>query len=133
MRAAGALALALAAAVWLLRRRYLVITVDGSSMSPAHRPGDRLLVRRSGAVGRGQVVVFADRWRQWTVKRVAAAPGDPVPRDLVPALRDVPETHVPPGLLVLLGDNAEDSYDSRHYGYVPVTRLFGPVVRPLNF
>src|SRR5438874_1130411 len=52
---------------------------------------------------RGQVVVFAgfppvlDGRAQWVIKRAAAVSGDPIPRDSVPALRSVPEQHVPAG------------------------------------
>jgi signal peptidase I len=63
------------------------------------------------------------------IKRVIAVPGDPVPRDEVPALRHVPERVVPDGCLVVLGDNAEDSRDSRHFGYLPFEKLVGVVVR----
>lgn len=66
------------------------------------------------------------------IKRVAAVPGDPVPRDEVPALADVPEACVLPGKLVLLGDNPDVSYDSRRAGYFPAERVLGVVVRSLS-
>jgi signal peptidase I len=65
----------------------------------------------------------------WMIKRVKAVSGDPVPRGEVSALRHVPERVVPEGCLVVLGDNAEASRDSRHFGYVPSDRLIGVVVR----
>src|ERR1700722_20122188 len=40
----------------ILRRAFLVTTVDGSSMEPALRSGDRLLVRRTKRPRVGQVV-----------------------------------------------------------------------------
>ena len=123
----------LAGTVWWLRRRYLTVTVQGASMLPTYPPGQRLLVRRwtaSGALQAGQVVVLDDR-PVGIVKRVAAAPGDPVPRDTVPALRDEPGPRVPAGRLVLLGDNPEQSRDSRQAGYFRVDRLLGVVVRPI--
>ncbi|WP_439679705.1 S26 family signal peptidase [Embleya sp. MST-111070] len=45
-----------AALLWV-RQRYLVATVEGSSMEPTLAPGDRLLVRRGVRVRAGQVVV----------------------------------------------------------------------------
>jgi len=137
--AAGVAAI-LGTAAWWLRRRYLAITVEGESMSPTYPPGSRLLVRRAGveAIRRGQVVVFAgfppvlDGRPQWVIKRAAAVPGDPVPRDSVPALRSVPEQQVPPRHLVALGDRPDRSYDSRRYGYVTADRILGVVVRPLG-
>ncbi|MET9295509.1 S26 family signal peptidase [Streptomyces sp. NPDC003077] len=65
--------------------------------------------------------------RRWIIKRVAAAPGDPVPRASVPALATAPEERVPPGRLVLLGDNPGASLDSRQYGYFPIARVLGTV------
>lgn len=63
------------------------------------------------------------------VKRVAAVPGDPVPAS-VP--RRAGEASVPDGCLVLLGDNLEQSLDSRHFGYVPVADVVGKVVGALS-
>jgi signal peptidase I len=130
----------LGALVWS-RHRYVVITVQGQSMSPAYRTGDRLLVRRMrvARIGHGQCVVFAEgvddparRPVRWIVKRAVAVPGDPVPRDRVPALRAVIERHVPAAHLVVLGDSPAHSYDSRHYGYVTADRVLGVVLRPLT-
>ena len=47
-----------ATAAVVLRRRFVVVEVDGISMRPTYEPGDRVLVRRCGAdrVRRGQVV-----------------------------------------------------------------------------
>ncbi|NUR89731.1 MAG: S26 family signal peptidase, partial [Nonomuraea sp.] len=65
-------------------------------------------------------------------KRLAAVPGDPIPRDAVPALRDAPGSRVPDGHLVVLGDNPARSYDSRRTGYLKADRLFGVVLRKLT-
>ncbi|MEU2391441.1 signal peptidase I [Streptomyces sp. NPDC007369] len=84
----------------LLRRRLVVVTVQGLSMQPAFEPGDRVLVRRGVVPGRGGIVVVEQPsaqnldWpgapgglgsrgkdvagRAWLIKRVAALPGDPV-------------------------------------------------------
>lgn len=141
------------AAGWWLRRRYLTVTVDGESMLPTYRPGERLLVRRIApeSVRSGQVVVLsgfaharpAPRRRpdlrpqaahhpRWIVKRIAAIPGDPIPRDTVAALRGAPGTHVPAGHVVVLGDNLPHSFDSRQAGYVTADRLLGVVERRLH-
>ncbi|WP_219602030.1 S26 family signal peptidase [Nonomuraea indica] len=130
-------------AVVRLRRRYVVVTVHGESMLPTYRPGERLVVRRTAARAprAGQVVVLAEAGHpppgghgtpSWIVKRVAAAPGDPIPRDTVPALRDEPGTHVPAGRLVVLGDNPDRSHDSRHSGYATTDRLLGVVRRKVE-
>lgn len=84
--------------------------VRGSSMAPTLRPGDRLLVRR------------------WPVR---ARPGDLVvvvqpgtPDRLV--VKRLVEDHG--GELTVLGDNPAASTDSRHYGALPRTALWGRVV-----
>jgi signal peptidase I len=136
----------------LLGRRLVAVTVRGMSMTPTYYDGDRVLARRGGDLRPGQVIVverpeIGGDWanppqrstrprslvgREWMIKRVAAVAGDPVPRDRVPALAEVPEDRVPAGKLVLLGDNAHLSYDSRRIGYFPAERVLGVVVRPLS-
>jgi signal peptidase I len=129
-----------------LARRLAVATVRGISMLPTYSDGDRVVVRRRLPLAVGQVVVVEQpapdaRWhrpalkaaagaravstRRWMIKRVAAIPGDPVPRNRVPALTDEDGSSVPPGKLVLLGDNQQASYDSRDIGYFPAERVLG--------
>jgi signal peptidase I len=111
-----------------LRLSWLVITVQGPSMRPTLQPGDRLLVRRQSArqVRTGQIVVLTTGIYT-IIKRVAAAPGDQVPAELGTAWED----RVPPGRLVLLGDNPSESSDSRQQGYYDGAHLVGVAVRPL--
>jgi signal peptidase I len=139
--ALAVVAAAVGAAAWV-RRNLVVITVVGTSMRPAIEPGDRVLVRRAGIarLRRGQLVVavpgrpprvITHRDPLLMIKRVLAVPGDPVPRAQVPALRTVSETVVPPGRLVLLGDNPAGT-DSRQLGYFHGESLIGVVVRGLS-
>lgn len=126
-----------------IRRRIVVIQVSGPSMAPTLRSGDRLLVRRSrGAVPRaGDIVVLPEPGpcrpgasaavTPLIVKRVVAAAGDPLPAFL-PPWDQVPAGVVPPGHLVLLGDNLPMSRDSRHFGQVRVDHLVGVAVRRLG-
>jgi signal peptidase I len=126
---------------WWLRCRYVVVTVDGTSMEPAYRPGDRLLVRRTSAekLRRGDVVVVtasptsptfgAVGDRRWVVKRIAGLPGQVVPPEVA---RSVPQAIVPPGQLILLGDNAANSIDSRTAGCYAGDRVLGIVQRRLG-
>ncbi|GAA3392751.1 S26 family signal peptidase [Cryptosporangium minutisporangium] len=130
----------LAAAAWV-RRNLVMVRVTGFSMEPTYRCGDRVLVRRcrASAVRAGQVIVILpgkplgglppidDPF--WVIKRVAAAPGDPVPRTRVSALSAVPEDVVPDDCLVVLGDNPAGT-DSRQLGYYAGGNLLGAVVRP---
>jgi len=161
--AAGAMgaALALAAAIWLLRRRMAVVTITGTSMAPTYASGDRVLVRRArlSDLRHGQVVVverpeLGGGWttrpphgtagaREWIIKRVVALPGDPwPPPSAAPSpfagLRALAATAPPPGgpvpelSFAVQGDNPSGSFDSRIFGYCPADRLLGVVVRPLG-
>jgi signal peptidase I len=133
-----------------LRRRLVWVTVRGTSMSPTYSDGDRVLVRRRVAVRVGDVVVIerpdADmRWatppikpgagqrglgtRAWMIKRVAAGPGDPIPRRKFAGLDLLPGDHTPEGMLILIGDNFDASFDSREIGFFPVDRALGTPLR----
>ncbi|WP_051753624.1 S26 family signal peptidase [Streptomyces achromogenes] len=122
---APVMTLALAACGATAVRRLLVVTVRGTSMTPTHHHGERLLVRRTRTVRRGQVVVALrprspavwreDRHSPLIVKRVAAVPGE----------------RVPPGRVVLLGDNTAASVDSRQLGFFPLDDVLGVVTRSL--
>lgn len=147
-------------AATFLARRFVVIRVDGESMEPTYRHGDRVLVRRGAAFRRDQVVVIerpavpalaqtrrrltrtgqvALPARHWLIKRVAAMPGDPVPflgTSMESGPGDRPpgrrDALVPDGRLVLLGDNSDHSVDSRHVGYFPTHLVLGPVCAVLS-
>lgn len=125
--------LVVAVVVWV-RTRLVRVLVRGASMEPTLRAGVQVLVRRVSArrIKPGEVVVFAQPRAPspgWLIKRVRAVPGDVVPLQDVPSLWRYPGTHVPTGSLVVLGDNAGESYDSRHFGYVRASSVLGVVVR----
>ncbi|WP_406859397.1 S26 family signal peptidase [Streptomyces sp. HUAS MG47] len=134
--------------VLLVRRRMVVVTVDGSSMVPTLRDGDVVLVRRRrpADLSVGQVVVVecpvppAARpdwsWpdpdepserRAWMVKRLAALPGQEWPASCTGRTGSLPD-----GTLAVLGDNAAASVDSRQMGAIPVDRVLGVVVRRMS-
>lgn len=135
-------------AVMVVRRRFVVVEVAGTSMAPAFSSGDRVLVRRRAGrqIRAGAVVVLphphdeCPAWddfarsgsrlagTRWVIKRVAAAQGDPVPESARDAVRGA--AIVPPGMLVVLGDNAR-SADSRTWGFLPASDVLGDVVRRL--
>jgi signal peptidase I len=152
MRARASMTLVVAAASLLIAgrlalRRWAVVTVDGPSMEPTLRSGDRVLVHlRAVRVTVGDVVVVegpgpggiwwlspavaGEHDRRWLIKRVAAVEGDVTPATVAGA---VPVgTRVPPGRILVLGDNLSASADSRILGFVPAERVFGLVVRTLR-
>jgi signal peptidase I len=98
---------------WPPVSRYIV---DGPSMEPAYRNGDRLLVNRLAyirhAPSTGDVVVLRDpRDRsRLLLKRVAPPPDG---------------TALQPNTLYVLGDNAAESRDSREFGAVPRSLIVG--------
>lgn len=124
------------------RRQWMVVTVEGNSMSPTLHHGQRLLARRvrrgrAGDAGfsRSDIVVFvvppekvvaAEERLVHRVKRVAAIAGEPVPEWARPALAADEHTRVPPGKVVVSGDNAR-SQDSRQLGYIDAGAIIAVV------
>lgn len=90
-----------------------IAVVDGLSMAPTLRDGDRVLVRRTRRVRRRDIALIAMP-AGWILKRVAGVPGD---------------AGVPAGTYYVLGDNADASIDSREFGCVPAAWVYGVVVR----
>jgi nickel-type superoxide dismutase maturation protease len=84
--------------------------VRDTSMQPALRPGDRLLVLTWAQPQQDDVIVFRDpEWNStFTVKRVASV--------------------TPEGEFVVRGDNPNVSRDSRHFGPVPRSLIVGRAV-----
>lgn len=78
---------------------------------------------------RGDVVICVCPYdpKKSVCKRIAATPGEKIwidtPGSLFQAQVEVPKNHV-----WLLGDNSENSLDSRKYGFVPVALLKGKVI-----
>ncbi|WP_214408487.1 S26 family signal peptidase [Sphaerisporangium fuscum] len=127
-----------AVAVVLLRRRLVIVAVSGPSMEPNYLDGDRLLALRhsSRALRCGQVVVIDTAPPSENpgspmniIKRVVAVPGQPVPA----AVRgDTEGTVVPPGHIVVLGDNRRRSVDSRQLGFIPTSKVVATVLRKMS-
>ncbi|MBE3577380.1 MAG: signal peptidase I [Limnochordales bacterium] len=126
--------------------------VQGSSMEPTLHDGERLLVDkltyRFREPQRGEIVVFkypADPSHRY-IKRIIGIPGDtiridngivyvngiPIKEDytLEPALADFEEVVVPAGRYFVLGDNRNNSEDSRYpdVGFVPRNLIVGRAV-----
>ncbi|SEQ09997.1 signal peptidase I [Lentzea xinjiangensis] len=150
-------AIVLVLLLWL-RSRIIHVNVVGWSMWPTYDDGDRLVARRVRAsrIRTGDVVVLdsprpkpehmtanmrtptpivarevvreppPSKGPYWVIKRIAAMPGEPVPAVMSGIVDD---GVVPPGFVVMLGDNLEDSIDSRQHGLLPLGKVLAKVVR----
>ena len=114
--AVGAVALAVLARLLRWRAPLTRYAVEGHSMEPAYRAGDRVLVnrlayrRRPPAPGDAVVLRDPERLGRYLLKRVAPFPAH--------------EPSVPDAVFVL-GDNNADSRDSRHFGPVRRAAIVG--------
>ena len=92
----------------LLKYVFFIGYVPSASMEPAISEGSFIFAVRSfGVLNRGDVIVF-EHGSRLNVKRIAALPGESV-TVMNKALT------VPAGCYYMLGDNAEDSIDSRYW------------------
>jgi len=126
---------------------FRLAVVRGDSMLPTYRDGQMVLVNKihavNGPIQRGDVVLVG-HGNDILIKRVAFLPGDTIPpRDnwmfrrvaeffdiQRPGTTDppMPLMKVPPGFLVVLGDNRRVSEDSRAFGPVKEGEVIGRVV-----
>jgi signal peptidase I len=123
--------LLMAESVRQLRRRWVLVKVEGVSMEPELRDGQEVLAKRTRRIKTGDVVVvaapdpqlgWADIKRAkapWWVKRIAAGPGEPMPGS---------SGTVPPGHYFLASDNPAGE-DSRRHGPCPANLIVGSVIR----
>lgn len=131
---------------------YQPVKVEGGSMEPGLEDQERIfinkLVYRWESIGRGDIVVF--RYprdpRKSFIKRVIGLPGDKVhisyghvyvngkllQEDYVPEdfldTRSYPETVVPADTYFVLGDHRSMSNDSREFGPVGRSYIYGKAV-----
>lgn len=128
--------------------------IKGSSMEPNFHDNEYLLTDkisyRFGEPTRGDVIVFKSPpdFRNELIKRVIGIPGDNVrvaegkvylngtllPESYIPSnfntysgrfLTENSLVTVPPNTYFVLGDNRENSQDSRYFGFVPKEKING--------
>ena len=76
---------------------------------------------RNGDPQNGMDVVARTRMREWQVKHFAG----PVPAHYAPDLHDWGPVVVPRESLFVMGDNRDDSYDGRYWGFLPRRNVRG--------
>lgn len=100
-----------------------IYAIPSASMAPTLQVGDHIVVTpyHGDAPARGDVVVFRapGAGDELMVKRIAGTPGDAVDAG---AGRIV---IVPQGCVFVVGDNRQDSFDSRHWGPLPRDLIVG--------
>jgi len=148
------LAVSVLLAVILIVFIYQPVKVEGTSMMPALTDQERIFINKftyrfgTGNIERGDMVVFfppLDHTKSY-IKRVIALPGDTVQiekgtvyvngeRLAEPYVPDeyrhgqaLPLETVPPGHYFVLGDHRSSSNDSRAWGTVPRTNIYGKAV-----
>jgi signal peptidase I len=141
-------------AVLVILFLYRPVKVEGTSMMPNLLDQERLFINQFsykfglGAIQRGDTVVFwypEDTTKSY-IKRVIGLPGDKVAVEagqvvvngqrlvenyVPPEYRDdrpYPPTTVPPDEYFVLGDHRSSSNDSRAWGFVPRSYIYGKAV-----
>lgn len=138
-----------AVSIFIITFLYQPVRVEGTSMLPRLEDRDRLFINKFvyhlSGIGRGDVVVFRyPRNPEMSyIKRVIALPGDrlridngqvwlngkPLDERYVPEkykdMRSMEELVVPPGEFFVMGDHRSISSDSREFGPVERSLIYG--------
>jgi len=124
-----------------------IVTVNGSSMEPTFSHGDKVFVSQLFCRPNSDDVVIISLKEQTIIKRVIATEGQTIhvsPEGKVVVDGRVIDTTlpnmldlgilseapfvVPEGTVFVLGDNRNNSYDSRYFGAISVRDVYGKVL-----
>lgn len=106
---------------------FLLGYVPSASMEPTLREGSMIIgTRIYGELNNGDIVVFKHNGELF-VKRIAAGPGEEINVE-------GKTYHVPPNAYFVLGDNSENSYDSRYWEspYISEEYIIAKIIIPAN-
>jgi len=101
--------------------------IVGTSMAPAVLKGDRVFADKTAynriAAKKGDIIVFVypDDRSKIFIKRIDGLPGDVI------ILTNGKKERVPHGMIYVIGDNKEQSIDSRVFGFIPLNDVVGKV------
>jgi len=146
------LVIAVAVSAFIILFLYQPVKVEGSSMQPLLNDQQRVFINKFvyhiGPIERGDIVVFRyprDPSKSY-IKRVIGVAGDrvrveggrvflngkPLPEPYVPPtyvdLHAYPEVIVPQDSYFVLGDHRTMSNDSREFGPIPASHIYGKAV-----
>lgn len=127
--------------------------VQGESMAPTVNNRDKLFVNKIGYLLHkpqiGDIVIFhppiEDRQKEYFIKRVIAMENDEfmiqdgkvfingkkiiedyiMNEPYIDRVADISQGKVPKGMMFVMGDNRNDSNDSRYFGFVPIKNIEG--------
>ena len=121
----------------ILRRRHLIVTVEGWSMYPALSDGDRLLVRRCDGTGPGVVpgavllVARPDGQRGWSLTAEEARRRGSWILKRAHTVAGASEPGLAAGSVYVVGDHPR-SEDSKQHGFCPPHLVAGVVLRRVS-
>ena len=125
--------------------------VDGSSMEPSFHDRDTLVMLYTNSLytikNDDVVVLWSDTLGEYIIKRVVGVPGDRIEikegqvyrngvrlyetylnSHLWAEVMDAVDVTVPDGHVYVMGDNRDDSTDSRVIGFIEIKCVFGKVL-----